>query len=319
MKFSIIVPVYNVEKYVEKCLKSIDNQSYQKFEAIIVNDGSKDKSDSIIKKYIKDKKQFTYLTKENGGLSDARNFGIKYASGDYIIFLDSDDYLEPDLLKKLNSILSLKKHDIVRYGLKIVDDSGNLLKSVSNINYNGNKKNIAISKILNSEFVEPAWLYAYNLNFWKKNNFEYQKGKIHEDYGLTPLILSKAQTIGFLDYNGYNYVQRENSIMNQIDYKKIQKRVNDFKEQYLNLIDKIPANTKSNKLIISFLSEALIYKGRELKENDRDKFIIFLKEKKVINYIYASNLKKALMKIYLKVNLKTHLSKLNKQFYKMEE
>lgn len=319
MKFSIIVPVYNVEKYVEKCLKSIDNQSYQKFEAIIVNDGSKDKSDSIIKKYIKDKKQFTYLTKENGGLSDARNFGIKYASGDYIIFLDSDDYLEPDLLKKLNSILSLKKHDIVRYGLKIVDDSGNLLKSVSNINYNGNKKNIAISKILNSEFVEPAWLYAYNLNFWKKNNFEYQKGKIHEDYGLTPLILSKAQTIGFLDYNGYNYVQRENSIMNQTDYKKIQKRVNDFKEQYLNLIDKIPANTKSNKLIISFLSEALIYKGRELKENDRDKFIIFLKEKKVINYIYASNLKKALMKIYLKVNLKTHLSKLNKQFYKMEE
>lgn len=319
MKFSIIIPVYNVEKYVEKCLKSIDNQSYQKFEAIIVNDGSKDKSDSIIKKYIKDKKQFIYLTKENGGLSDARNFGIKYASGDYIIFLDSDDYIEQDLLKNLNAILSLKKHDMVRYGLKIVDDSGNLLKSVSNINYNGNKKNIAISKILNSEFVEPAWLYAYNLNFWKKNNFEYQKGKIHEDYGLTPLILSKAQTIGFLDYNGYNYVQRENSIMNQTDYKKIQKRVNDFKEQYLNLIDKIPANTKSNKLIISFLSEALIYKGRELKENDRDKFIIFLKEKKVINYIYASNLKKALMKIYLKINLKTHLSKLNKQFYKMEE
>ena len=93
MKFSIIVPVYNVEKYVEKCLKSIDNQSYQKFEAIIVNDGSKDKSDSIIKKYIKDKKQFIYLTKENGGLSDARNFGIKYASGDYIIFLDSYDYI----------------------------------------------------------------------------------------------------------------------------------------------------------------------------------------------------------------------------------
>ena len=319
MKFSVIIPVYNVEKYVEKCLKSIDNQSYQRFEAIIVNDGSKDKSDSIIKKYIKGKKQFIYLTKENGGLSDARNFGIKYASGDYIIFLDSDDYIEQDLLKNLNAILSLKKHDIVRYGLKIVDDNGNLLKSVSNIIYNVNNKNIAISKILNSEFVEPAWLYAYNLNFWKKNKFEYQKGKIHEDYGLTPLILSKAQTIGFLDYNGYNYVQRENSIMNQTDYKKNQKRVNDFKEQYLNLIDEIPANTKLNKLIIGFLSEALIYKGRELNENDRKKFIIFLKERKVINYIYISNLKKALMKIYLKVNLKTHLSKLNKQFYKMEE
>lgn len=319
MKFSIIVPVYNVEKYVEKCLESVNNQTYQDYEVIIVNDGSKDKSDLIIKKYIKDKNKFIYLTKENGGLSDARNYGIKYTQGDYIIFLDSDDYIEKDLLKELNTVLSQQEYDIVRYGMKLVDDNGNLLKLVNNITYKGNNKNTAILEIINSEFVEPAWLYTYNLKFWKKNNFQYQKGKIHEDYGLTPLILSKAKTIGFLDYHGYNYVQRENSIMSQTDYKKIQKRVKDFKDQYLNLIDEIPANSKSNKLIISFISEALIYKGRELNDDDRKDFIKFLKKNKVIANIYNLNLKKTLTKYYLKLNLKKRLAKLSKQFYKTED
>ena len=319
MKFSIIVPVYNVEKYVEKCLESVNNQTYQDYEVIIVNDGSKDKTDLIIKKYIKDKNKFIYLTKENGGLSDARNYGIKYTQGDYIIILDSDDYIEKDLLKELNTVLSQQEYDIVRYGMKLVDDNGNLLKLVNNITYKGNNKNTAILEIINSEFVEPAWLYTYNLKFWKKNNFQYQKGKIHEDYGLTPLILSKAKTIGFLDYHVYNYVQRENSIMSQTDYKKIQKRVKDFKDQYLNLIDEIPANSKSNKLIISFISEALIYKGRELNDDDRKDFIKFLKKNKVIANIYNLNLKKTLTKYYLKLNLKKRLAKLSKQFYKTED
>ena len=313
MKFSIIIPVYNVEKYIEKCLKSINLQSYQKFEAIIINDGSKDSSDKIIKKYIKNKNNFIYLTKENGGLSDARNYGLQYVTGDYILFVDSDDYIEPDLLKKLNHILLDKQYDIVRYGLKIVDENDKILK------YIGQDKTTAIKKIIHSEFVEPAWLYAYNSIFWRKNKFQYQKGRIHEDFGLTPLILSKAQSIGFLGYNGYNYVQRENSIMKQTEYEKILKRVNDFKEQYLDLINKIPSKTKSNKLIISFLSEALIYKGRELKKEDRKKYIKFLKKEKVIYNIYNTNIKKIIMKIYLKRNLESHLEKLSKQFYMEEE
>src|SRR5699024_10944371 len=105
------------------------------------------------------------------------------------------------------------------------------------------------------------------------------------------------------DYAGYNYVNRENSIMNQIEYSKIIKRVKDFKEQYICLIKKIKPNSKKNKLIISFISEALIYKARELNDQDRPKMIEFIKKEKVIDKIYALNIKKFLQKQYLKLNL----------------
>ena len=126
--------------------------------------------------------------------------------------------------------------------------------------------------------------------------------------------LSKAKEISFLDYAGYNYVNRENSIMNQIEYSKIIKRVNDFKEQYICLIKKIKPNSKKNKLIISFISEALIYKARELNDQDRPEMIEFIKKEKVIDKIYALNIKKFLQKQYLKLNLDKRLKKLNRQF-----
>ena len=104
MKFSIIIPVYNVEAYISKCLDSIKNQSYDNYEVIIVNDGTKDNSVNVIDKYLSDNR-FKLYNKENGGLSSARNYGIKYVTGDYILFIDSDDYIERDLLNNFNNIL----------------------------------------------------------------------------------------------------------------------------------------------------------------------------------------------------------------------
>ena len=100
-KVSVIVPVYNVEKYIEKCLNSLVNQTLKDIEIIIVNDGSKDNSDKIIKIYQEKYDNIIYLTKKNGGLSDARNYGIPYAKGEYIAFLDSDDYVENDIYEKM--------------------------------------------------------------------------------------------------------------------------------------------------------------------------------------------------------------------------
>ena len=313
IKYSIVVPIYNVEKYLEKCLDSIKNQTYQNFEVIMVNDGSTDNSNKIMKKFELDNRFKSYY-KENGGLSDARNFGIIKAKGDYLILIDGDDYIEDDLLFQINKELQGKKYDIIRFGLNIVNRKGNIIREVQSIKYHGNNLNVAIQKIITSEYVEPAVLYAYNLQFWKNNNFKYQINRIHEDYGLTPYILSKAKEISFLDYAGYNYVNRENSIMNQIEYSKIIKRVNDFKEQYICLIKKIKPNSKKNKLIISFISEALIYKARELNDQDRPEMIEFIKKEKVIDKIYALNIKKFLQKQYLKLNLDKRLKKLNRQF-----
>lgn len=105
-KVSVIVPFYNVENYIEKCIKSLINQTLEDIEIILVNDGSKDNSINIAKKYAeKYPEKIVYLEKENGGLGDARNYGIPYAKGEYIAFVDSDDYVEKDMYKEM-----LKKH-----------------------------------------------------------------------------------------------------------------------------------------------------------------------------------------------------------------
>ena len=113
MKVSVIVPVYNVEKYLDKCLDSLANQTLKDLEIIIVNDGSPDNSEDIIKKYTKKYKNFKYYKKENGGLSSARNYGIKYASGDYIAFLDSDDYVKSDMYEKMYEKAIKGNYDLV--------------------------------------------------------------------------------------------------------------------------------------------------------------------------------------------------------------
>ena len=113
-RLSVVVPVYNVEKYLDKCLDSLVNQEIDDYEVIVVNDGTKDNSQLIIDKYAKDYPNIvkSYI-KENGGLSDARNYGIKYASGEYITFLDSDDYIEYDTYKNMLDIAYKGNHDLV--------------------------------------------------------------------------------------------------------------------------------------------------------------------------------------------------------------
>ena len=124
MKFSIIVPVYNVEKYLSKCLDSVINQTNQDFEVIVVNDGSPDNSQKIIYEYVeKYPDKIKGFIKENGGLSDARNYGIARASGEYIIFLDSDDYIDEHLLEKLDEKIKEDSNlDIIGYNLVDVNE-----------------------------------------------------------------------------------------------------------------------------------------------------------------------------------------------------
>ena len=119
-KFSIIIPVYNVEKYIKKCLDSVFSQSYKDYEVIVINDGSTDKSMDIAKEH-----NVKIINQKNKGQSAARNNGIKHATGDYLIFLDSDDYWEKDLLKELNKSLK-NKPDVIRFQINEVYDDGKI-------------------------------------------------------------------------------------------------------------------------------------------------------------------------------------------------
>ena len=127
-RFSIVIPVYNTEEYLDKCLSSVFGQSFSDFEVIVVNDGSTDSSEKIVSDYMKKYSNLKFFCKENGGLSSARNYGVSLCSGDYILFLDSDDYFETGLLEVLDREVS--DCDIVRFGVQDIYDDGTVIRYV---------------------------------------------------------------------------------------------------------------------------------------------------------------------------------------------
>jgi len=213
-KVSIIVPVYNVEKYLEKCLDSIVNQTLKDIEIIVVNDGTKDNSQEIIDKYVKKypKKVKGYI-KENGGLSSARNYGLKYANGEYIAFVDSDDYVELDMFEKMYNKAINNNYDIVVCDTIEVDESNsNKVYKKSNLNYsNNNIKNYIISPPM-------ACTRLYKKNLFEKLSFE--EGIFYEDLNLTPSLALKTEGIGFIEEGLYYYLQRSGSIMKQKQFNE---------------------------------------------------------------------------------------------------
>ena len=228
MKYSIIIPVYNTSKYLKKCLDSIINQTYKDYEVIIINDGSTDNSLDIIKEYSSKNKSIKYKSIKNSGLSVARNTGVSLARGEYILFLDSDDYIDKNLLNKL----SIYDNDVIRFQVREVLDNDSIIKEYNEHAFKNYNTYDALNIIVNYHFVENAWAYAYKKEFYIKNKFSFMSGIYHEDYALIPLVLCKAKTISSIDYIGYNYVQRSNSIMSSKDYEKIKKKVYDFLKAY---------------------------------------------------------------------------------------
>lgn len=307
IEFSVIVPVYNVKQYLEKCINSILNQTYKDFELILVDDGSNDGSEDICDKYLKKDKRIKVIHKKNGGLSDARNFGIEKASKDYILFIDSDDYIESLLLEKLNETLQQKKVDIVRFGLTVVDENYKIKLKSNEADYINEKPVNLIDQLINTKFLEPACFYCYNLNFLKTNNFKYAKGKLHEDFGLTPLIICKAKSMSWINYNGYNYLQRSNSIINNKNEKVEKQKFKDILSHYDNFINDYKNETIYKKLLC-YLTESIIYKGKYLKNGEYEKYKKELNKRKVSKNIYVYNYKKLIKKIIATINIDLYIN-----------
>lgn len=213
-KISIIVPVYNVEDYLEKCLKSLVEQTIKEIEIIVVNDGTKDNSQEIIDKFVKKypKKIKSYI-KKNGGLSSARNYGLKYATGDYIAFVDSDDYVEPKMYEKMYNKALSNDFDIVVCDLYYVYDDKKV-KAESNLDNDIYGKDEIKRSMIN---IYPA---AWN-KIYKKDLFDYNirfKDKVwFEDVEFLYRLISKVDSIGVLHESFYNYVQRDGAITKTFD------------------------------------------------------------------------------------------------------
>ena len=170
---SIVVPCYNVEKYVKQCIDSIKKQSYDNIEVLMIDDGAKDKTSEVIKSNIKDDKRFKYYKKKNGGLSDARNYGLKYIKGKYVCFIDSDDWVKKDYVKKLYEAVSKGNYDVAicNYISKFVDKE--------------EYSDITDYHIKN--YITPnAWNKIYKAEIFK--DIKFPVGKWYEDLGTFPII-----------------------------------------------------------------------------------------------------------------------------------
>ncbi|MGS2779046.1 glycosyltransferase family 2 protein [Robertmurraya sp. GLU-23] len=208
-KISIVVPIYKVEKYLEKCLDSIICQTYKNLEIILVNDGSPDRCKEICDDYCKKDHRVRVIHKENGGLSSARNAGIEIATGDYIGFVDGDDYIEKDMFETLYRLALEHNADVVECSLNIVEG-----KSSTSIHSNGEVEvgdNIySLKRLL--QF--PYRNVAYN-KLYKKEMFESLRypNKLYEDGFVTYKIFHRIKKYVFIALPLYNYIKREESIM----------------------------------------------------------------------------------------------------------
>ena len=249
-KLSIIVPIYNVEKYLSRCIESILNQTFREFELILINDGSTDNFKEICEKYKKIDSRIIVVNKKNGGVSSARNFGIDISRGEYIGFVDPDDFIDSNMYEILFNIINLYQSDIVicdyykvsEYNIKKYEEiqlnnKGIIVENINNID--------AIERILT---VGEKFIFAWNKIYKRRlfENLRYNEGMIYEDEFLAHRILYRCNKVSIINSSLYYYVQRKGSIVNsRFSSKKFDKvyaikdRVDFLKDKgIVNLIDK---------------------------------------------------------------------------------
>lgn len=312
-KISFIVPVYNTGLYIKKCLDSIINQTFkEKIEIILINDGSTDNSDELIKEYIENsnsKDLMKYYTKKNEGIAKTRNFGIDKANGEYIFFVDSDDYIDKETIKMLKPYID-NDIDIIKFKLQRIDKNNNILEKVDGPVFEETSGEEAFNMLYSEDvLLDSPCVYVIKRNMFTQNNFKFNR-TYHEDFGLIPLIILKAKSFVSIPDYLYYYVQGENSITRNDDYSKTIKKFEDALYHYDNAIEKIKKmnlNKKSKENAKIFYTNAVILKLYEIKEEDENKFIKEIEKRKMYKNIKPRNIKQIIKRNLLHFNVKLYL------------
>lgn len=281
MLLSIIVPVYNVQDYLHRCVNSlIKDKPDLEYEVVLVDDGSTDKSGDICDEYSSSYEYIKTYHKPNGGLSDARNFGLTHASGDYVVFIDSDDYVEKGSIAKICAYISAKECDIY------CCDYYSLCGTVrTDIKYSPIDSVVPGTEYLKYQLERCSMVSSVVQNIYRRsllveNNLFFKKGIYHEDEEWYPRVFLCAQTVKYWSFTYYVYIIRENSIMQQKDYTK---HIVDFisttkslLSAYEGKIDPMLFRLLKDSLVDKYLSiyargnfghgrEAIIIPAKELK------------------------------------------------------
>ena len=308
---SVIIPVYNTEKYIKRCLETVVNQSYPDFEIIIINDASTDNSDKIIKNFITNYKNIKYYNlPENIGIGNARNLGISYASGEYIGFVDSDDWIDSDFYHKLiNSVIEYNT-DIGIAGIKTEYDNfqsseiryqyycSNVIDNIFALHSLTNEyaHDIKISPIVNNKI--------YKKSIITENNLKFDKSRRSEDNSFSFLSLVYSKKISIISDTYYHYYQRPGSATH--DFNK--SYIDDYFYILTSIKEKLEEQNLYNKYrneYISFINRCIngIFVTLFNNEQDNDiqkKYIAYIIEKcftmisiqDLINYIDTGRFKK---------------------------
>lgn len=297
---SIIIPVYNVEEYLDKCLESVINQTYNNIEIILVDDGSTDNSGKICDKYEEKDSRVKVIHKENGGQSEARNIALDEVRGKYVAFVDSDDYIKKDYIEYLyNLILKYEcKMSICAYYIET--EKGNkydLGKTYSEKLMNTQE---TLSRMLCDEgFTVSPCAKMYDISLFK--DIRYPVGKIYEDNETTYKLIKKCENVAYGNESKYSYIKRKNSTMNskfnerKLDLIEItDKMAQELIKEYPNMKDSIErrviyarfsilrqavSDKNANKNLIKKLRKEILTKWKQIltnrKTSKRDKIAFF--------------------------------------------
>lgn len=211
MRFSIIIPVFNIQKYIAQCIRSVLTQTFNDFELIVIDDGSTDESGKICDTFSFEDSRITVIHQENAGLSVARNTGVNHAKGEYILFLDGDDYYcDCELLGRINDVAN--NNDLIVFGWKEVDEAGldkntfcNEHMSRVDEKYANGRLFLESALAVNHSYPWYVWIYAFRKKWWEENGFSFLDGKLYEDMDLTFRVITEAQGVDVLNNVAYAY------------------------------------------------------------------------------------------------------------------
>ncbi len=256
MFFSVIVPVYNVEKYLDQCLGCLVHQTYRDLEILVIDDGATDKSDSVYEKYASVDNRIKIIKQQNMGVSAARNTGLRYATGDWVHFMDSDDYLDLDYYEKMMAACRDIVPDIL---------AGDVVSQNSNL-YNVHYKSKVALFTKNEKFTQTnalnnctIWRYVFRREFLVNNKLSFPVGRVFEDMLIMPNLILQASCILTVPGANYHYVFNEGSILNRPEtplrkqqYRYAENYIKQFAQKH-NLTHVAERGSNSEVTIYKFL------------------------------------------------------------------
>ncbi len=305
---SIIITAYNAEKTIERCLNSILENEYNDYEIILVNDGSKDKTEKIVELFATDK--IKYFSKKNTGVADSRNYGIEKAKGEYIIFVDSDDYVNNNYFENLDKYMK-NGIDVIKRKATIINETNGEKNKIEGPTFETVTGEEAFNTLCFKDiYLDTLWSYIIKKSLITENNLYFETGKYHEDFGMIPLMLLKAKQVVSTNDYVYNYVQTDGSIMRDNDEQKTIKKSQDVLYHFDNILEKtklynISEKTKENVKI--YCTNAILLKVKELKGQAKNEYIKELKKRKIYKNIKIRNIKQLVKKLLLFINIKWYI------------